>query len=259
MVKMMPPWRIELFGGLRAARGDETLRQFPTRKAASLLAFLAYHAPRTYPREVLIEMLWPESDLEAGRSSLNVALSSLRQQLEAPDLAAGTVIASDRFAVGLNPEGMSTDVAEFRSLLQAAADAGDDQQRADLLARAAALYQGELLPGFYEGWIPVEQERLAEALLQALSGLISLAERRGDLPGALEFARRAVSQDPLREEGYLELIRLYAAAGRPAAARRQYQQWRSPVESPQRLSAQIPPPRRLRVIDRADATTSPNR
>src|SRR5215204_5824986 len=50
-------WSIRLFNGLSAERGTHVLSQFPTRKTAALLAYLAYYADRQHPRDVLIEML----------------------------------------------------------------------------------------------------------------------------------------------------------------------------------------------------------
>ncbi len=45
-----------------------------------------------------------------------------------------------------------------------------------------------------------------------------------DAGGALDYARRAVAADPLREETHADLIRLLARAGQPAAAAREYQE-----------------------------------
>src|SRR4029077_6354049 len=92
------------------------------------------------------------------------------------------------------------------------------------LADAAELYTGELLPGYYEEWCLTERDRLAETYLGALHQLVELLERTGDLDRALGYARRAVSADPLREEGYQDVMRLLAAAGQPTAALRQYRE-----------------------------------
>src|SRR5581483_9191890 len=102
-------WRIELFGGLRATRGEQAITRFEMRRVASLLARLAYHAGRPQPREQLIEMLWPESDVDAGRNRFSVVLSALRRSLEPPDVPGGSVLVSDRFSVGLNAEVVTTD------------------------------------------------------------------------------------------------------------------------------------------------------
>src|SRR5436309_5743619 len=154
-------WRITLLGGLRAQRGEQVFTRFRTQKVASLLAYLAYYLRQAHAREILIEMLWPDSDALTLRNSLSVALSSLRNQFEPPGVAQGTVLRADRFSVGLNPATVTTDVAEFDRALKAAAKAGSAIERAQHLTTAVELYQGQLLPGFYEDWIPAEQERLS--------------------------------------------------------------------------------------------------
>ena len=113
-------WQIQLLGDLRAERDGQVVTRFRTRKTGELLAYLAYHRGRSHPREVLIELLWPECDPDAGRHSLNVALSSLRAQLEPPGVPTGSVIAADVTSVRLNPKAISSDVAEFEERLNSA-------------------------------------------------------------------------------------------------------------------------------------------
>src|SRR5437660_12407977 len=115
------PSRIALFGGLRAQRKDQLISRFKTQKVASLFAYLAFHLRQAHSREILIELLWPESDAATLRNSLSVALSSLRNQFEPPGVVQGTVIRADRVSVGLNPATVTTDVAEFEQALKAAA------------------------------------------------------------------------------------------------------------------------------------------
>src|SRR2546427_7413254 len=106
-------WRIELLGELKAIQGDRVVTRFRTQKTAALLAYLAYHRYRSHPRQVLIELLWPEGDVDAGRHNLSVALNALRDQLEPADTPSGTVLVTDRFSVGLNTNAVTTDVTEF--------------------------------------------------------------------------------------------------------------------------------------------------
>jgi DNA-binding SARP family transcriptional activator len=221
---MDAPWRIEMFGGLRAARGTEEVRRFRSQKVGALLAYLAYYAHRAHPRDTLIEILWPECDPDAGRNRLSVSLSSLRRQLEPPGVPTGGVIVADHAGVRLNPQAVTTDVAQFESALQAASRAGSSTERRERLSEAVELYQGELLPGYFEEWVLTERERLAEAFLEAVGQLVAHLEQVGDLPRAIQGARRMVAADPLREETHQTLIRLLAAAGQPDAALRQYRE-----------------------------------
>src|SRR5205809_2136531 len=111
-------WQVTLLGGLRAQRGEQVITRFKTQKVASLFAYLAFHLRQAHSREILIELLWPESDTPTLRNSLSVALSSLRHQFEPPGIPQGTVIRADRFSVGLNPVTVTTDVAAFEQALK---------------------------------------------------------------------------------------------------------------------------------------------
>ncbi|HEU4752797.1 MAG TPA: BTAD domain-containing putative transcriptional regulator, partial [Armatimonadota bacterium] len=214
--------RIELFSGLKVREGERVVARFPTRKTASLLGFLAYYSRHRHPREVLIELLWPESDLDAGRKSLGVALSALRQVLELGREESGRVLLADRLTVQLSPERVTTDVAELEAALAAATRARDPAERESRLLRAVELYTGELLPGLYEEWIPREGEWLRDRVLDALTELARLAERDGRTEAALAHTRRAVALDPIREETHREMMRLLGGLGRVPEALRQY-------------------------------------
>jgi predicted ATPase/DNA-binding SARP family transcriptional activator len=218
------PWRIELLGGLRAVQGERVFTRFRTQKNAELLAYLAIHPGRAHPREGLIELLWPECDLDAGRNRLSTALSTLRHQLEPPGVPAGAVLQADRASVGLNAQAVTTDVAEFEAAVRTAAQARSATERAQILTQALEIYRGPLLPGCYEDWALAEQERVASLHIQAMLQLIRHLEQSGAGELALDYAHRAVAADPIREEAHRELMRLYAASGRPADALRQYQE-----------------------------------
>ncbi len=219
---MDAPWRIELLGGLRAVLGDRVVARFRTQSAGGLLGYLAYHSRRAHPREVLAELLWPEHAPKSARDSLNTALSSLRRQLEPPGVPAGAVIVADRFSAALNPVAVQVDAAEFQAAIAAARRGDAAAGRIPRLLSATELYRGELLPGFYEDWVESERARLAGEQLWALARLAADLAQEREFPRATEFAHRAVSADPLREESYQLLMGIYVSAGQPEAALEQY-------------------------------------
>src|SRR4051794_23326022 len=156
---MSAPWRIELLGDLRVKYAEQPITHFPMGKTAALLAYLASNHRRRHSREVLVELLWPECEVDAGRSRLSVLLSALRRQLHLPS-GAIPILEADRFSVGLSTTGVTTDVEEFHAALADAAEAQSDTRRVRLLTDAVDLYRGELLPGYYEEWIVPERQRL---------------------------------------------------------------------------------------------------
>ena len=222
---MNEPWRVNLLGVLRAEQNDHVIHRFYTYKIGALFAFLAYYRQKAHSRDALIEMLWPDSDMKAGRASLSTALSSLRNQFEPPGTPAHSVLRADRFSIGLNPDVVITDVAEFENAVRAAAKANGATERVQHLSGALDAYAGRLLPAYYEEWITGEQERLSSLFFDALGRLLPLLEASGDLEAAVAIARKAVAVEPLREEGHSHLIRLLAACGQPGTALRQFKEW----------------------------------
>jgi predicted ATPase len=217
-------WRIELLGGLRAEGCGRVLTRFRTRKTEALLACLASHLPRPVARAELIERFWPDAQPDRARQSLSQSLSSLRCQLEPPGVPTGAVLMLDRHFARLNPAAASTDVRAFEDALRRARCTARPAERLARLTGAVDLYRGPFLAGYEETWILPERERLAEAFFQALLQLVSLLEEGGDLPGAIQTARRGVATDPLREEAHRALIRLLVATGDRVGARRQYRE-----------------------------------
>jgi DNA-binding SARP family transcriptional activator len=224
-------WRIELLGGLRIVgetAGDpadaRVYSRFETRKTGALLAYLAFYNRRLHAREHLIDMLWPENALEAGRNKLRLALAALRRQLEPPEAPAGRVLLADRSFVQLSPLAVTTDVAWFEQELEAAAVAADAAEAQRRLMGAIQRYQGELLPGQDERWILPERQRLMDAYHGALRRLAAIAEAEGNPDGALQWARRAVTVDPLCEAAHRDVMRLLVALGRSCAALQQYRE-----------------------------------
>lgn len=222
LLSMAARCRIELFGGLRVIQGDRTISRFRTRKTAALLAYLAYHTDRSHPREALIELLWPWASPAAGRHDLSCALSSLRHQFEPPGDPPGGILAADRNSVRLSPEVVTTDVSEFEASLRKAEGTPSKTGKEQQLGEAIRLYRGELLPGFYEPWIPAEQVRRSEQFVSSAMELSGLLIERREVAAAIALLRRAVEANPLREEPYRELIRTYAARGERGAALETY-------------------------------------
>lgn len=215
-------WEIRLFGGLQARNLEATVSRFRTQKTGALLAYLAYYLRRSHPREELVEILWPEDEIDAARHKLSVALSSLRQQLEPSGIPSNSVLIADRASIHLNPDAVVTDVTEFERCLRDATLTSETEQQLVHLQRAVEHYIGPLLPGFYEDWVLSEQRRQEALYLSGLRQLLEVRKERREFPEAIQCARRALAVDPLREDLHRELMRLHVCDGQPALALRQY-------------------------------------
>ena len=246
----MSTLRIRLFGSFALERDGQSLTRFPSRKVRDLLAYLALNRHTTHSREHLAGLFWGDFDDEKARHSLNTALWRLNGVLAARAGERGRgclrVTAQD---IGLHSAAdVWVDVAEFESRCSLAERAETPAARAALESQAVSFYAGDLLADCYEDWCDLERERLRCLYLGALGRLVTYHARRKEHDTAIQYARRILACDSLREEVHRELIELYLAAGQPAAALRQYRQCEdllqrelavAPVRETQALLARI--------------------
>jgi DNA-binding SARP family transcriptional activator len=214
------PVIIEMFGGFRIRRNGDTPVDLPRQQVGALLAYLALHPHRPHTRDELAEALWPESGDEA-KQRFRQTLYALRKFLSE---YGDELLLVTRSGVQMNRDAIRTDVSTLRQALRQAAQLDEPQERLKLLSIADSTYRGPLLPGFYQDWAVVEQERCADQHRDCLRSLATAHERVNDLPKAIEVAERLLQIDPLAEEAYCQLMKLYAATGRPAEVMRVYQE-----------------------------------
>src|SRR5262249_48204362 len=100
---------------------------------------------------------------------------------------------------------------------------GDTLTLRAALERAVVRYHGDLLPGCYDDWILPERDRLRQWYAGALERLLQLMEGQGQPRAALPYSQLLLRHDRLREETSRLLMRVLAACGDRAGARRVFQ------------------------------------
>jgi predicted ATPase/DNA-binding SARP family transcriptional activator/DNA-binding CsgD family transcriptional regulator len=216
--------RIRLLGGFSVSVGDRTVLKdaWRLRKAASLVKLLALAPGHRLHREQVMDLLWPDLGKRAASNNLRQALHSARQVLK-PDSPDGSrYLSSQDESLVLCPEGsLWVDVEAFE---QAASTARSSREPAAYEA-ALDLYAGEFLPtDRYEEWAEQHRRRLREMNLSLLVGLARLHEEREDYEFAAETLRKLISEEPIREEAHVGLMRVYALSGIKGEALAQYGQ-----------------------------------
>lgn len=169
----------------------------PSRAGQSLLAYLALTAGTPHRREKLAGIFWPDTTDENARKNLRQELWRIRKALSVGQPAERDYLLADEFTLAFNREAKYwLDVFQM--------------ERPDLdlqsLIGNLSLYQGELLPGFYDEWITLERERI-QAIFEArmeqlLEGLIT-AER---WLAVQEWGERWLTLSNVREPAYRALM-----------------------------------------------------
>ena len=205
---------------------------FPSRQSRYAFAYLALERHRAVPRDELCEALWPEGDPPASRDvSLSAVMSKVRSVLERVGLARAESIASAFGSYQLRlPPGSWVDVEAAMGHVHEAEGAllVGDMARAYMPAvLAKAILRRPFLQDADVGWARRRRAALQAALLRATDVLVHCLEWNRELALAIQNAEQAIDIDPLREEGYRQLMRLHQRAGNRADALSAYHRCRS--------------------------------
>lgn len=210
---------IQLFGEFCLTYNDVPLTAFNTPKLQLLLAYLVLHREAPQSRQTVAYLFWPESNDSQARTNLRNAIHLLRNSL--PE--AEHFLRIDNQTIQWRADSTFTlDVATFEQGVQDATTSKDPATAQALLKASLPLYRGELLTGFYEDWVLAAREQWQERYVGALELAATLAEQQRDYRTAIDYSRRLLQLDALREETYARLMQLYALQGDRATALRVY-------------------------------------
>src|SRR3954464_652507 len=169
--------RLRLFGDLAVEVDGSTLPPPESARARALLAWLALH-PGMHPRGRVPPLFGPAVPDSSARASLRSAMWSLRR------------------ALGENGERHLEATRDRVGLVDAEADVQnvDDLAARGELEEAAALGDGELLPGVDDDWAFEARDAHRDRMASILSRLAAGAE---DPSEAARWAKRWTALDPL--------------------------------------------------------------
>ena len=216
--------RVELLGGFRVERAGiaRPASGWQRRTAKTLTKLLATHPCHRLHREQVLEILWPDVELESALNSFGKALHAARRALE-PELLpreSSAYLPLTDSMVALDTQRVWIDADHFEHLAESAL------RRRDVAAYESALaaYGGELLPeDRYEDWCAERRDHLAAVHIQLLLALAEAHQERGAPSVSAARLREVLQHDPTREDAHRRLMALYASLGARDQAMRQFQ------------------------------------
>jgi DNA-binding SARP family transcriptional activator len=222
--RAVPQLRLELLGGFRAERAGvgRPVAGWQRRTAKTLTKLLATHPRHRLHREQVMEVLWPDVEIESALNSFGKALHAARRALEPelPPRESSAYLQLTDSMVALDTRRVWIDADHFESLAETALRQGDVAG----YERALAAYGGELLPeDRYEDWCAERRDRLAALHGQLLLALAEAHEERGAHSASAARLRELLQHDPTREDVHRRLMALYASLGARDRALRQFQ------------------------------------
>jgi DNA-binding SARP family transcriptional activator/tetratricopeptide (TPR) repeat protein len=188
-----------------------------SRRQARALLFRLATDLQPVSREVLADLLWPETSPAAARRNLTRLLSYTRGALPRPELLLIT-----ETAIALQAGLVASDAVRFSELCAGSQPAG--------WAAAADLYRGRFLEGFvlagnwaFDDWLSRHQHQIEHVYLETLRKLMAARVDEGANQQAIQIGQQYLLVDELAEDVHRRLITLYSAAGQRSSALRQFE------------------------------------
>ena len=181
--------------------------EIPSRPAQSLLAYLILNAGIPHRREKLAGLLWPDATESNARSNLRHELWRLRKALDAGRPAGRDYLLADDLSITFDAK------ADYRLDVAVLEGKGSETGPADDLVEALSVYQGELLPGFYDDWVVPEREQLQAIFERQMTVLMDRLVAEAHWPEVLEWGERWVALGHAPEPAYRALMTAHSGRG----------------------------------------------
>ncbi|MFZ6030080.1 MAG: AfsR/SARP family transcriptional regulator [Chloroflexota bacterium] len=242
----MATLHINCLGAFQASCDGDPLA-FETDKARALLAYLAAETSQPQRRERLAGLLWSDVPEERALHNLRQALSGLRKALRDENSAVPFLLIR-RETVQVNPQSdIRLDIAIFEQEIAAALHRYqhhsphtkvDRRLNVRRLQQAIALFRGPFLDQMYlngsplfDEWASLRREATTRRMLEALTILAELHERRNEIGAARQYAAQIASLAPWDELAQARVMRLLAGEGQWSAAQAQYHHLRRSLQA----------------------------
>lgn len=220
--------RVYLLGQFRLELGGQLIRALEPHKAEELLCYLLLNRDQPHHRETLADLACNECSSTESKKRFRHILWRLQSLLAGDGERAGEALLDvDNAWVQLNPAcplWLDVDVFERASkLVRDVEGEALSREQAYVLGKAAGLYRGDLLGGWYEDWCLWERERLQNMYLEVLDKLMGFCEAHGHYDSGLAYGEQILRHDRASERTYQRLMRLHHRAGARGLAAKQYE------------------------------------
>ncbi|MED4555455.1 response regulator [Lysinibacillus capsici] len=214
---------IKLFGGLHVVlpNGQSQPIKWRTSKAKELFAYMLEHKNEMIFRDTLLELFWPESDIDKASKQLYTAIYTIRKTLKNYGVE-GVKISSPLLSSGykLVVENIVVDVELWLSRLKSLPPI--QQTTVDEHEQVFQMYTGDYLGDCDYLWAESERERLRRLWLHHAQQLSEFYIRNESYNAAIKVQEKVQELYADAEDNYFTLMKLYELLSNSAAVEEQY-------------------------------------
>jgi DNA-binding SARP family transcriptional activator len=219
--------RVNLFGEFSISYGGKTIRDKDARskKVWNIMERLIFFRDREIQKEELIEILWPDEELDDPGNALKTLLYRVRSTVEDLGIESGKDIVRYKhgaYSWSRDIE-MVVDTEEFEECIKLAAAAENNDEKLTAIFKALNLYKGDFLPAAAsELWVIPISSYFHSQYVKLLNEAIPLLTEAARYEEIVDICRHAVDIDPYDEHFHYIMIRNLIASGSAQAAYQHY-------------------------------------
>ncbi|GAA0406055.1 response regulator [Paenibacillus motobuensis] len=201
------------------ANGATQYFAWRTLKAPELFAYLLYHHDKIVSKQDLIDLLWPEYDIEKSTAQLHTAIYQIRKVLKEAKIELEIKYKDSGYSLLLGDQRL--DVEAWESQVNQAPPVSTETIEQHLLI--LGLYQGDYLADHRYAWAEYEQERLRLVWLAHIKQIAEFYLHRAMYTEAISLYQRIVDKLPHMEDGYFGLMQIYSTLNHQVEVRKMFQ------------------------------------
>jgi DNA-binding SARP family transcriptional activator len=219
--------RVHLFGPFRLYSNGALVELWRGSKTSKVFHMLVARSGTAVPRDVLIDSVWPDVDLDTGRRNLHQSIYLIRRTLRSGDGLDHPLIQYANESYSINSgAGLWRDVDEFEHLVTRGRIREEYGRVADAAAsyeNAVAIYVGDFLEDCpYEEWALAEREHWRAVFMDVANRLGDLRLRSGAVEAALDVSRDILRRNPADESSHRRAMKCFAQREQNGMVVRQY-------------------------------------
>lgn len=205
-VKKQESLFVSCFGSFSIKNGGETGDpiRFRTSKAEELIAYLLHNEGRSRSKDMILDNLWPETDLDKAANNFRVTCTYIRSTLA--DLGYTDILIRDHDDYSINTSKIACDYITFKAAVSAIDKLG--------LAKCEELiasYKGPFLENRFYEWAEETKGWLENRYIRLLYHTATLYCDQGKPDRAIECYESILHTDLYEEDAVKEVLKLKAA------------------------------------------------
>lgn len=186
---------------------EKAMSDWTSDKALKMFKYFILNREKELYNERLVEVFWPDVDLNTGKKRLYNTIYLLRKNLEIKD-----IVVNKTTSYKFNQEYRCwMDWEQFLKIYENI----DNNVTLDKLKKAVELYKGDLFPGLrYENWVQEVRTNIKEKYLDILYRLSEELYNGGKYVESLMYLNRGMDEEIYREDYYNLMMKNLAKTGR---------------------------------------------